>query len=189
MKLLIIKILLLSSTGLFLACSTPIKQVIISPELQLGHSNTYQQKQVQISFSDVRSAKHIVQILRIGEATELYPSQQPIVSIVDKSLSSEFTNNGLRIQSLAINHVDVIIEKALVNVQQELVKYSTSSEIVLRVIINNGQSTLTKSFKVSGTSIGSLKADIAVIERDFNQQLTQLLTQIVQSKELQKFIQ
>ena len=57
-----------------------------------------------------------------------------------------------------------------------------------RVVINNGSGTLTKSFKITGKSNGPLKADIAVLERDFNQQLAKLLTQIVQNQEIQKFI-
>ena len=188
MKSIIIKLLLLSTTSLFFACSSPIKHVIVSPDLQISSSNIYQQKQVQLRFSDVRSAKHIVQILRIGEATELYPPQQPIVNIVEKSLTSAFTASGLQVRTQAVNQVEVIIDNALVNVQQELVKYSASNQINFRVLINNGEGTLTKSFKISASNIGALKADIAVLERDFNQQLAKLLTQIVQSKELQQFI-
>ena len=96
--------------------------------------------------------------------------------------------NGLQLQPLAANQFDVIIDNALISVQQELVKYTAHNEIQIRVIAKNGQKTLTKTFKISGNSNGPFKADIAVLERDFNQQLAKLLTQITQNQELREFI-
>lgn len=189
MKSSIIKLLLLSSTTLFLlACSSPVTHVIVSPELSNVKSNVYQDKQVQLRFTDLRSSNHIVQVLRLDEPAQLYSAQEPIVSIVEKSLTSALKANGLQVTPLAANQVEVIIDNALVNVQQELLKYSANNQMDFRVVINNGNGTLTKSFKITGKSNGPLKADIAVLERDFNQQLAKLLTQIVQNQEIQKFI-
>ncbi|MFT5812392.1 MAG: putative lipoprotein [Psychroserpens sp.] len=189
MKSTILKFIILSSTTLLLACSSPIKQVIISPELNIASSNAFQQKQVKLRFSDLRSSPHIVQILRTGESAQLYSPQQSLVDIVEKSLTSALKINGLVVQPLAANQVDVIIDNALVSVQQEILKYSASNQMSFRVVINNDKNTLTKAFKITGTSNGPLKADFAVLERDFNQQLAKLLTQIVQNEELQQFIQ
>jgi len=189
MKSSIIKLLLLSFSTLLFACSSPVKQVIVSPEINLGNSNVFQQKQAQIHFKDLRPTNHIVEILRIGEVAQLYPPQQTIVSVVEQSLSSALKANGLQIQPLAANKVEVLIDNAVITVHQDLLKYGASNLMNIRVVINNAQGTLTKSFKVSGTSNGPLKADLAVLERDFNQQLAKLLIQIVQSKELQQFIE
>ncbi|TWX70387.1 YajG family lipoprotein [Colwellia sp. C1TZA3] len=189
MKSSIINLLFLSAATLLLACSTPIKQVIVSPEINVGSSNAFQQKQVQLRFSDLRRSNHIVQILHTGEATQLYSPQQRIVDVVSAALTPALIANGLQIQPLAVNQVEVIIDNALVSVQQQILKYSASNQMSFRVIVNNGKNTLTKTFKITGTSNGPLKADLAVLERDFNQQLTRLLSQIVQSKELQQFIQ
>ena len=95
----------------------------------------------------------------------------------------------MRIKAPAANQVEIIIDNALVSVQQSMVKYSASNQMNIRVVINNSKGTLTKTFKITGTSKGPLKADLAVLERDFNQQLAKLLTQIVQNEELQQFMQ
>lgn len=189
MKSTLFKFIILSATTLLLACSAPIKQVIVSPELNIGSSNAYQQKQAQLGFSDLRSSPHIVQILRTGEAAQLYSPQQSLVETVEKSLSSALKANGLQIKPQAANQVDIIIDHALVSVQQDMIKYSAKNQMSVRVVVNNGDGSLTKTFKITGTSNGTLKADLAVLERDFNQQLATLLTQIVQSEELQQFIQ
>ncbi len=173
---------------LLTACSTPIKNVIVNPELLATNNNAYQQKQAQISFTDLRRANHVVQVLRTNEAAELYSPQEPLVSIINSALSAGFKANGLQLQPLAANQFEIIIDNALISVQQELVKYKAHNEIQIRVIAKNGQKTLTKTFKITGNSNGPFKADIAVLERDFNQQLTKLLTQITQNKELQQFI-
>ena len=182
------QILLIALTTLLIACSSPIKHVIVNPELLITNNNAFQQKQAQISFTDLRRTSHIVQILRDNEAAELYSPQQPLVDIVNASLSTGLKKNGLQLQPMAANQLDVIIDSALISVQQELVKYKAHNQIQIRVIAKSGQSTLTKTFKISGNSNGPFKADIAVLERDFNQQLAKLLTQITQNQELQSFV-
>jgi uncharacterized lipoprotein len=182
------KLFLITSTTLLFACSTPVKHVIVNPELLTVSTNAFQQKQAQISFTDLRRANHIVQILRTNAAAELYSPQQPLVDIIKKSLSAGFKINGLQLQPLASKQIEVVIDNALISVQQELVKYTANNEITLRVIAKNSNKTLTKSFKISGNSNGPFSADIAVLERDFNQQLAKLLNQITQNRELRAFL-
>ena len=188
MQSLILKGFIITLTTLLFACSSGVKHVIVNPELLTSSSNAYQQKQAQISFTDLRRANHIVQILRANAAAELYSPQQPLIDIIKTSLSAGLKKNGLQLQPLAANQIEVIVDNALISVQQELVKYQAHNAISVRVIANNGQKTLTKTFKISGNSNGPFSADIAVLERDFNQQLAKLLTQITNNKELQAFL-
>ena len=189
MKSTIFKFMLLCTTTLLMACSSPTQQVIVSPELNIGSSNAYQLKQAQLLMRDLRTSPHIVQILRTGEATKLYSPQQAIVETVEISLTKALKANGLRFNTPAANQIEIIIDNALVSVKQAMLKYSASNLMNIRVVIHNSKGTLSKAFKVTGTSNGPLKADLAVLERDFNQQLTKLLSQIVQNEELQQFMQ
>ena len=84
--------------------------------------------------------------------------------------------------------IEIQIEKALITVQQELVKYKATSEITLRFIINNGDKTLTNTFRSTANSNGPFLSDIAVLERDFNQQLSNLLNQALNNAEIQQHI-
>lgn len=189
MKSIIIKLLALNATVLLFACSAPVTHVIVSPELHLANSNVFQQKQVQLRVEDLRPLNHIVQISRIDEAAQLYSAQQPITEVINSTLTSALKASGLQIQPQAANQVEIIIDNALVSVQQGLLKYSANNQMEVRVVINNSVGSLTKVFKITGKSNGPLKADLAVLERDFNQQLAKLLRQIVQNEELQQFIQ
>jgi len=174
------------------ACANKPTHVVISPDLSIINSPSsqteYQNKQARITVTDIRSAQHVVQILRKDEAGEIYSSQQPLSNIIEQTLISEFKKQGLAINAQANNAIEVIIENSLISVQQEMMKYQVNNELMIHVKVNNGEQTLSNTFKVRGTSEGPLSADIAVLERDFNQQLTKLLTQIISNVEMRIFI-
>ena len=174
------------------ACANKPTHVVIAPDLSIINSTStlteYQNKEASITVTDIRRAQHVVQILRKDEAAEIYSSQQPLSNIIKQTLISEFKKQGLAINTQANNAIEVIIENSLISFQQEMMKYQVNNELMIHVKVNNGEQTLSNTFKVRGTSEGPLSADIAVLERDFNQQLTKLLTQIINNVEIRNFI-
>jgi uncharacterized lipoprotein len=174
------------------ACANKPSHVVISPDLTITNGTAtkamYLDKRASITITDLRSAQHVVQIIREDEAAEVYSSQAPLANIIETTLTSELKKQGLDVNTQANNAIEVIIDNALISVQQEMMKYQVNNELVIRVKVNNGAQTLSKTFKVRGTSEGPLSADIAVLERDFNQQLTQLLAQVINNAEIQHFI-
>jgi uncharacterized lipoprotein len=166
--------------------------VVIAPDLSITNSasnqSNYQNKQASLTVTDMRTAQHVVQILKKDEAADVYSSQQPLNQIIEQTLTAEFKKQGLEINAQAGNIIEIIIDNGLISVQQEMIKYKVNNELVIRVTVNNGAQTLSNTFKVRGTSEGPLKADIAVLERDFSQQLTQLLSQVITNSEIQRFI-
>ena len=174
------------------ACANKPTHVVIAPDLSITNSassqSDYQNKQANITVTDMRSAQHIVQILRKDKAAEIYSSQQPLKNIIKQTLTAEFKKQGLAINAQASNTIDIIIENSLISVQQEMMDYQVNNELVILVKVNNGKQTLSNTFKVRGTSEGLLSADIAVLERDFNQQLSNILTQIISNTEIKNFI-
>lgn len=173
---------------LLTGCTSAPKHLVIAPQLFHAPSNIYQQKQAKLTVTDLRSSPHIVQILRSDEAAQLLSPQQSLALIVEQALTPALTGQGLALGDIATQNIEVIIDSALVSVQQQLVKYQANNAIRIRVVIDNGSQTLTKGFNITGNSNGPLTADIAVLERDFNQHLSKLLTQIIQNQEIQHFI-
>ena len=197
MKIVLInnKLRTLAATSLLVllsACANKPTHVVIAPDLSITNSPStlteYQNKEASITVTDIRRAQHVVQILRKDEAAEIYSSLQPLSNIIKQTLISEFKKQGLAINAQANNAIEVIIENSLISVQQEMMKYQVNNELMIHVKVNNGEQTLSNTFKVRGTSEGPLSADIAVLERDFNQQLTKLLTQIINNVEIRNFI-
>ncbi len=170
------------------ACSSAPTHLIVAPDLQVAASNLYADKSAQLKVTDMRTSNHIVQILKPGEAATILSSSERLEKIIENTLQDNWQKQGLAFSSLANNQIDISIEKAIISVEQATMSYNTQSEIILQVRINNGSQTLTNTFKSRANSEGALKADIAVLERDFNQNLNTLLQQVMQSKDIKAFL-
>jgi len=170
------------------ACSSAPTHLIVAPQISSPVNHHYTEKQVQLNVVDMRTSNHIVQILKTGEAATILSSQQRLEKIIANTLTNEWEKQGLSFTALSAEQVDIIIEKAVISVNQTTMSYETQSEIRLQVKVSNVKETLTNSFKIRSNSEGPLQADIAVLERDFNQQLSRLLSNILASKDIQDFI-
>jgi len=187
MKLIKSTIAILTSLALF-GCSGGPSHLIIAPELNKPTVVKYHNKQANFKVTDLRTATHIIQILREGEPAQLMTSQKSLSDVINQTLKNEFEKQGLTINQTGLNHIDIIIDTALIKVKQETMSYEAKSNISLRVKVNNTQQTLTKTFNSQNSSSGPLNADIAVLERDFNQQLTNALINILNNIEITQFI-
>ena len=170
------------------ACASQPSQVIIAPELMTAAQPKYQGQSASIAIKDMRSGTHVLQILRKDKAAQLYSPQTAISDVLNKVFRQEYAKQGLTISPSANNQIKLFIDTALISVQQEIFKYTVNSHISLRIVIENSEQTLTKTFNIRGNSHGPLQADIAVLERDFNQQLAKLINQVLASQEIHQFI-
>ena len=177
-------ILVLSLSG----CANIPSHVIVAPEVITPLVISHNSKQAQLEVVDMRTANHIVQIMREGEAATLISSQEKLEKIIEHSLSKHWKKQGLVINDSGTNAISISIEKAVISVIQKTIEYKVQTEIVLKVAINNGSQTLTSTFNNSGSSDGPLQADIAVLERNFNQRLAKLLKQILTNQEITDFL-
>jgi uncharacterized lipoprotein len=171
-----------------LGCSNTPTHIIVAPDLMNAPTTTYLNKTAQLTVTDMRIAQHIVQILQEGEAAELMNAQESMSSVVEKTLNKAFKQQGLVLSEQADNHINITINKALISVKQGMMSYDAKNALTLTVKIKNTKQTLTKSFSSKGTSNGPMNADIAVLERDFNQQLSKLLSRILANNEITSFI-
>lgn len=177
-------IVLLALTG----CSNKPSNIIIAPDVLATPPSYHTNKQAQLNVVDMRTASHIVQILKDGDAATLISSQERLEKTIKDELVEHWKKQGLSINPNAINTIKIEIDKAIISVEQSLMKYKAQTEIVLKVTINNGEQTLTSTFKNRGNSEGPLRADIAVLERDFNQRLAKVLLQILSNEKISAFL-
>ncbi len=170
------------------ACAQTPNNFVIAPVMEYKAETLYLNKQAQLTVTDLRSNSHTLQILREGEAAELFSSNALLSSVIENELTTTLKKHGLNIAVQSINDIEVFIDKTKISVQQTLMNYQATSEISLRVKVKNGQQTLTKNFASKGKSKGPLKSDIGVLERDFNRQLGNLLIKISKDPEINQFI-
>ena len=169
-------------------CANIPSHVIVAPDIMSTPTISHNNKQAQLDVIDMRTANHVVQIMREGEAAILVSAQERLEDTINKNLSKHWIKQGLALNDSGINTINVAIEKAVISITQETLEYKVQTEIILKVTINNGSQTLTSTFKNRGNSDGPLQADIAVLERNFNQRLANLLQQILENKEISNFL-
>jgi len=170
------------------ACSSAPSQVVINPELPIVQGNGYAQQSVVTSVLDLRTAHHLIQIEKPEQAAKLVSTQQHLPDIIERALKRSFERAGMSVNTASEKTIEVVINEALFVVKQETLKYRANANIVLTAKVENGSKTLTKTFTVRGNNEGPLTADIAVLERDFNQLLTKIIGNIVNDQEVQQFV-
>jgi len=170
------------------ACTSKERSFVISPQLKQASEQLTINKSASFAISDLRTSDHIVQIFQEDKAAELVSSKTSLLQVMKSALTNSFSLQGLSIDAQSINTIDVVIKQAKINVQQSMLEYKANNVIEIMVTVNNGEKTLTQSFKTKGNNSGPLFADLAVLERDFNQQLSKLLEQIVSHSEIQQFL-
>lgn len=181
---------LLAASLLFTsACSNTSNKMVVSPDIVSAKSSLYQNKVAYITIADMRTDSHIIEIIKKDKAAELISNANDLVSSIKAPTIQAFTRQGLVVNSSANNQLSLMINDAKLSVNQSLTKYQSTSLITLTAQLTSGEKTLTKTFKSKGTSNGVLTADLAVLERDFNQQLGKLLVQISKDVELHSFMQ
>ena len=181
-------IISLIMTFVLSGCASAPSHLIIAPEIMSTSIIQHANQQASLDVVDMRTAIHVVQILREGEAATLFSAQERLEDIIKSSLSKHWQEQGLAIQANALNSINIAIEKAVISVTQETLSYKVQTEIVLKVTINNSLQTLTSTFNNRGNSEGPFKADIAVLERNFNQRLANLLQQILANEKIKLFL-
>ncbi len=170
------------------ACANLPNHLIIAPDMMTTPTVNHNNKQAQLDVIDMRTANHIVQILREDKAATLLTAQEGLEDTIKRKLSTHWKKQGLVIKNSATNTINITIEKAVIRVSQYTLKYTAQTEIVLKVTVNNSVKTLTSTFSNNGNSHGPFQADIAVLERNFNQRLAKLLQQILANKKIANFL-
>lgn len=170
------------------SCANRSNNLIIAPQIIDQFTPIYSHSTINLSVVDLRNNKNIMQILQSDKAAKLINSTISIQQILTTKFTSIFGQQGLNIIDNSATKMGIFIDTALISVQQSLLKYQVKDKIQLRISITNQHATLNKTFHMHGKSNGPLTADSAVLERDFNQQLGQLIQQIVTDKEIQLFL-
>ncbi|MDT0603666.1 YajG family lipoprotein [Thalassotalea castellviae] len=173
---------------LLTACANTTNKMVIAPQTPVVKSNFHAMKTAQLTVTDMRANSHVVAIHREGKAIELIPAHDHLDTVLTPLLKQAFINSGLTINNNAMNSIALFINTAEVDVYQSLMKYHTTSQLTLTAKVSAKEQTLTKTFKNKGSSEGVLSADLAVLERNLNQQISDTIALIVNDSEIQQFL-
>lgn len=164
-------------------CAQAPKPFILAPAQQTTASNLALIPQLQVQ--DMRQAKYLIKVTHSDGEIELIHTKQAPANVIEQALNTRLIQKSVDLSGW---NYQVSIAKLHVEVAQHSLKYESNSNIILQVNLTNEKTTLTKNFKRQGTSHGPLRADQAVLEREFNIMLGQVLNDITNDAELNRLI-
>ncbi|NRA82326.1 MAG: hypothetical protein HRU22_00605 [Gammaproteobacteria bacterium] len=170
------------------ACAKPPAQVILSPTMIQPTIIQKNQGSFDLQVVDNRNYRHILQMNNGATQQSLVNANQQPTQLVSEALKQSFSHQGYDFSPTATVVMTVEIEQMLITLNQQSIKYDANNNIVLNIIIGNNNKTLTKKFNISGQSYGPFSADVAVLERIFNQQLGELISKIAADDEVHQFL-
>lgn len=158
------------------ACQSQPDPLIINSDTVADKLNT---KINQIIVSDQRSYSYLYRHKKDDDKAQFAPAQRPLTDIVEEALqpvTGGSDNNGLTWH--------VTIEKALIDATLHTVKYELEHSVTVRVEATRGNRRYSNFYSGTYNSGGGLKPAQATIERQFNQLLNSVLTEIANDPKL-----
>jgi len=177
MKYLLLSILLLAG------CSQTPTQFIVAPGQTLNAGDNMLASQLDVQ--DQRAHPYLITTMPNQEPVKTVNSNTSPIDVIRNSLAARLSAKRIRLNGA---NYRVNINQLGNEIEQSLFKFINNSKLELEVVIGNQSGTLEKTFKRHGNSYGPFRADLVVIERDFNILLGQMLDDIANDQELTTFL-
>lgn len=168
-------------------CASAPTSLILAPDAPLITSSA-QQGSLQLTSVDRRSEQYVVKVRNGDGAAELLSPSQAPRQLLDQGVRQGFSQLGYQLDPASNTQMTLVLDKAVLEIDQGTFSHDAKGLFEATVKINTKVQTLTKTFTVTSAFSGPMKPDLARIEREVNDRLSQLMTNIVNDEELQQFI-
>jgi len=174
---------------LLTACTSVPHQLDIQvPSTTAAVQPAYAGVTVDLSSRDVRDAFYLIAIHQAGDAATLVNNKTPLAQLAESGLANGWQKQGLTITKDGQIKAQLEIQIARIDVQQDSFEYEAESSLVVSITVNNGIKTLTKQFQSKSMMTGPLSPNIEQLETKFTEQLTTVLNDIYQDKQIINYL-
>lgn len=179
------KLILGLSLLVLTACSSvPPRLDIQIPPPNLAAKPTYAGITVNLSSRDVRDAFYLIAIHKAGKAATLVTNKTSLVKLAESRLADGWQKQGITILEEGKISAQLELQIARIDVQQDSFEYEAASSLVVSITVTNGLDTLTKQFQSKSMMTGPFSPNIDELEAKFTEQLTAVLNDIYQDKQV-----
>ena len=180
---------LLLSAGLLLltACATAPQQVNITAD-PAPLTTQYHGTQVALTSKDIRDANYLIAIHKVGEPAQLVNNQSSLINLTTAKLQQGWEQQGLVFSAQADIAINIELQTARIDVQQDSFEHQVESTLVLIISIENKAQTLTKQFRSASTLTGVFSPAMSDLETKFSQQLSSLLNDVFHDQQISDYL-
>lgn len=176
------------STLLLTACATAPTSLQLTPELENNTSikKAESEHTWALNSDDFRTARYLIAISSGDDVATLVNESASSRAIIEKTLQSHWSQKGLHFTDKKNNPYKVQIQliKLLAEVEQGTLSHESDINVVIKIQLSSDKKTFSKTFRSHYEEKSPFSADINALSEQLNTQLSQLLNQIVQDKEL-----
>ncbi len=170
------------------ACSSTSSTIVLSPNIPVAHHKISTFSPISVQVIDQRSVDYIVNIDGSDPKNRTLSSSESLKQLLQHSLVNGFEGANVALSHQAPVSLTFYLDKLLVNVKQNTFDYNATTSLVLRVKGNSPHQTFTKDYKVSGSMNGAFKLEHSDIEKELNNLIDKLTTDIINDDQLQDFL-
>jgi len=181
------KLLLSASLVLLTACASAPQQVNITAE-PASLTTQYAGTQVSLTSKDIRDANYLIAIHKVGEPAQLLNNQSSLVNLTTAKLQQGWEQQGLVFTAAADIAINLELQTARIDVQQDSFEHQAESTLMLIVSIENKGQTLTKQFRSASTLTGAFSPSMSDLETKFSQQLSSLLNDVFNDQQISDYL-
>lgn len=176
---------------ILVACTTTPVSMQLQPEISSAQAADSLISRVgwEINSQDLRIEQYLIEITNGKNAASLINESQSSRLIIEKALQQQWHKRGLIFKTQSINKIDVQLIKLLAKVEQNTLSHNIDSQIVIRVKLTTANRIISKTFTSNLSKEGVFSADLEEVSKELNNQLSQLLTEIIQDQELNSKLQ
>jgi len=181
------KLLLNISLLLLTACASAPQQVNITAE-PAPLTTQYPGTLVSLTSKDIRDANYLIAIHKVGEPAQLLNNQNSLVNLITAKLQRGWEQQGLVFSPQADIAINLELQTARIDVQQDSFEHQAESSLMLIVSIDNEGQTLTKQFRSASTLTGAFSPSMNDLETKFSQQLSSLLNDVFNDQQISDYL-
>lgn len=184
------KYVVLVSTLVLSACATtPPAPVALMPTAVFTSQPWANNKALNLTCVDQAPNSYIAVIDNGStENVQVIQPQQPISLTLRQALVQQLTGQGFNIADNATSTMAVKVEKALVTVEQGLVKYDMHSELQLQLTVSTPNGQFSKRYTGRSSREDALTASNKEIATSMNKLMNSVLHEIANDSELNKYL-
>ncbi|WP_169307020.1 YajG family lipoprotein [Ferrimonas sediminicola] len=168
---------------LLAGCASAPNTLILAPSAPMVQAGS-QQGALALTSVDHRPEQFLVEVRKDDGAAELLSPAEPPRQLLEQGIRDGLSRLGYRIDPAATVTLSLSLDKLVMKIDQGTFGHDASTSLIATVIVDNRGRTLTKEYRVRSSFSGPLKPEMARIEREMNDRLSQLMSDIVNDPEL-----
>ncbi len=170
-------------------CASHPQSLILAPTEPMPTLTAAHSSSVALTSTDHRTDTFLVRIQEGDGPAQLINASSNPRALLESGLRDGLSRQGYAMSGQGQVRMALTLEELRVDVDQSAMRHAANSRATATLVVEQDNRQLVKRYQARGELTGVLKVESAVLEREVNDRLNQLLNAMLNDPELHQFIQ